>query len=129
MVLDIPVQKLIEKIGHDGSEILWPELPEPICRRGHHLEEIQMAAYDIGVILTSFTPAFEYTPNEERPVKYQFDLRSVFERYSGIMVGQWIRGGPHAVAWSAMERMIYDPDGHATTDLASFELDYFIART
>lgn len=40
MALDLPVAELIRSIGHDGSEILWDNLPEPMCRRGFHSQEL-----------------------------------------------------------------------------------------
>jgi hypothetical protein len=40
MALDVPVAELIESIGHDGSEIIWPDLPDPMCRRGFHSQEL-----------------------------------------------------------------------------------------
>ena len=40
MALHLPVAELIESIGHDGSEIIWPELPEPMRRRGFHSQEL-----------------------------------------------------------------------------------------
>ena len=40
MALHTPVAELIEGIGHDGSEIIWPDLPDPMCRRGFHSQEL-----------------------------------------------------------------------------------------
>jgi len=36
MVLDIPVADLFGLVGHDGSEIAFPALPDPMARRGRH---------------------------------------------------------------------------------------------
>lgn len=38
-------------LGHDGSEIVWPELPEPQCRRGFHIQEMVDLAYKLGRLL------------------------------------------------------------------------------
>ena len=45
MALRFPVQQLIEELGHDGSEIIFPDLPEPMCRRGFHAQELILAAW------------------------------------------------------------------------------------
>ena len=37
--LGISLDEMIERIGHDGSRIVWPDLPEPGCRRGFHIQE------------------------------------------------------------------------------------------
>lgn len=43
-VMGITTDELIADIGHDGSQIVFPELPEPMCRAGYHIQEIQDAA-------------------------------------------------------------------------------------
>ena len=40
MVLDMPLADIFDEIGHDGSQIIWPDLPEPMCRRGFHPQEL-----------------------------------------------------------------------------------------
>lgn len=40
IVLREDPKTLIEEIGHDGSNILWPTLPEPHCRQSFHLQEM-----------------------------------------------------------------------------------------
>ena len=61
MILDVDVNELIRKIGHDGSEILWPNLEEPYCRRAFHIEEIAMVCYGLGYYLVWFN--IELTSN------------------------------------------------------------------
>ena len=39
-ITGISIEQMLHEIGHDGSEILWPELPEPLCRRAFHVQEI-----------------------------------------------------------------------------------------
>lgn len=43
-----------EAIGHDGSEIIWPDLPDPYCRRGFHPQELIDMAWNHGWAVTSF---------------------------------------------------------------------------
>lgn len=115
-MLDRTVAELCSIIGHDGSEVLWPTLSEPLCRRGHHIEEIQYAAYYIGYLFVPFVAKFEYNPGASEELPFvQYDLSGKFQimlgRYDGILVGEYKRGTPHAVAWNAREGCIYDPDG------------------
>jgi hypothetical protein len=48
MALNLELDQLISKIGHDGSQILWPHLPDPMCRRGFHPQEFNLIARDMG---------------------------------------------------------------------------------
>jgi hypothetical protein len=45
MTLDIPVSEIIEEVGHDGGEIVFPHLREPACRRGFHSQELVKIAW------------------------------------------------------------------------------------
>jgi len=59
MALDTPVADLLAAIGHDGSEIVFANLSEPLCRRCFHIQEpIQVA----------LTRGFAVTPVELFPV-------------------------------------------------------------
>ena len=40
MALDLPLDDVILELGHDGGEVLYPALPEPLCRRGVHPQEL-----------------------------------------------------------------------------------------
>jgi len=40
MALDMLVADVIHEIGHDGGQVLWPDMPEPMCRRGFHPQEL-----------------------------------------------------------------------------------------
>ena len=49
MALDMPVADLLAAIGHDGSEIVFPSLPEPLCRRCFHIQELIQVALSRGL--------------------------------------------------------------------------------
>lgn len=51
-----PIERLIEDIGHDGSEVVWPELPEPYNRRGFHTEEFIQPMIQVGYAPVIITP-------------------------------------------------------------------------
>ena len=54
MALETPVQHLIEHLGHDGSEIVFPQLKDPMYRRGFHSQELIQLAWDWGYAVTPF---------------------------------------------------------------------------
>ena len=39
-------------LGHDGGEIVFPDLPEPANRRGHNIYEMIQVAVDLGYAVT-----------------------------------------------------------------------------
>lgn len=51
-VLGLELEEMIEQIGHDGSEIVRPEMGEPMCRRGFHIQECIRVAYGMGKSVT-----------------------------------------------------------------------------
>jgi len=52
MALGIPVDYLLTQIGHTGGQILFPNLPEPACRRGFHIQEFIHVALERGLAVT-----------------------------------------------------------------------------
>jgi len=52
MTLDIPVSEVITEIGHDGSEIIFPNMDEPMRRRGFHSQELVEIAWHHGYAMT-----------------------------------------------------------------------------
>ena len=52
MALDMPVADLLAAIGHDGGEIVFPSLPEPLCRRCFHIQELIQVALSRGMAVT-----------------------------------------------------------------------------
>ena len=52
MALEMPVADLLAAIGHDGSEIIFPSLPEPLCRRCFHVQELIQVALARGLAVT-----------------------------------------------------------------------------
>ncbi len=116
MVLETDQVQLMSVVGHDGSMILWPDKPEPLNRKAFHIEELQYAALQFGVILATFVPEFEYAPGGFG-YRHQYSFEEPFGKIlallNGILVGSYIGqvGHGHAVAWNASERLIYDPSG------------------
>lgn len=133
MAIDIPVQQLVKDIGHDGSEKIFTHLPEPMCRRGFHSQELIQAAWDYGFACTPlelypmlrcekfFGPGPKREPNEkggfplEHSVLFGSSIThnesrfvSAIDLSRGVMEGQGCRC-QHAVAYHFGQ--IWDPDG------------------
>jgi hypothetical protein len=119
MVLDVEPETLIDMIGHDGSEIIFPKKLEPTNRRGFHYQELFDCAFNLGYsvmeiqvlptsITTLDTELFEIDfriTNEQRFLEYIKDRVGVF---NGMALQH-----NHAVAWDGST--IYDPRGRIAT--------------
>ena len=119
MTLETPVQQIIDEIGHDGSQIIYPDLPEPMCRRGFHPQELITIAWQHGCCVTPFElfpsicPAsdhydsviVEFVDNWHRFV-------SLIKSEMGILEGTG-RRCRHAVHFN--KGIIFDPDGQQYT--------------
>lgn len=123
IALDVPVQELINIIGHDGSEILFPEDPEPFCRRGFHPQEIIDVCLlkQFGVIAIHNQPVSELKSGMYTVPVSSERMPYYLENYSGVLTGIGYTGQPHAVAWGAK---IYDPNG-LIYDLENFNIEQF----
>lgn len=111
IALQRPVAELIKRIGHDGSEILWPDLPEPRCRRGFHTQELVSVAWNLGFSCTAIECCPSLTPDGKRLARVEFSASRVDEflkSTSGVVTGAGKRCH-HAVAYH--HGCIYDPDG------------------
>ena len=117
IVLDVDVEKIFNFIGHDGSEVIWPHLEEPMKRRAFHPRELINYCFVSGFAAIHFdleaASAAGYN-NEEITI---YELPPMDERYldslminnHGVLIGRTIANRPHAVAWT--QDTIYDPNG------------------
>jgi len=113
--LDIPVATLLDAVGHDGSKVIFPNLPEPARRQGFHVQEFVHVALRHG---------FAVTPTELFPVLASADERQThtvlypdnnWKRFAdvlagsrGVIDGKGFRFG-HAVAYD--HGRVFDPKG------------------
>ncbi len=114
--LDIPVADMLTAIGHDGSEIVFPSLAEPLCRRGFHIQELVHVALARRLAVTPVELFPVLQPTETGPfhrvVLYpdnnwrRFD--AVIQGSRGVIDGTGARLG-HMVAYD--HGRIYDPRG------------------
>lgn len=108
--------------GHHGGEIVFPELPEPQCRRGFHASE---AAYVAMLLGHSATPlelfpmiapsAGTYGPSEvlygetASPQYNRIVFDGLIHNTRGVIECRTRLGNWHAVAYD--HGTIFDPDG------------------
>jgi len=116
MALDMPVASLIERLGHDGGEIIFPDLPEPANRRGHNIYELIQVAVDLGYAVTPIPLRAAITPanDPQRQVIIGTDVEnwSRFTRHLRSSQGVIECFGPRLYHLLAYEQgHIFDPDG------------------
>ena len=102
MALGISYEELIEAVGHNGSTIIFPELPDPGCRRGFHMQEIIDVAIKKGFAVTPIEPLPCSTPDGLRVYTVGFTVER-FQNHlaegAGIVTGMK-RKWRHAVFWN-----------------------------
>ncbi len=115
MVLDKSVEEIIRCIGHDGSDIFWPNQPEPKKRRGFGYTELTTVAYKFGYVFVPFMfPDQYWSTSDEKPVEYYPPMsfeNHLFENHDAVLIGT-PNDTTHAVAWDHVSKVIYDPNGH-----------------
>lgn len=127
MVLDIPVFEIISELGHDGSQIVDPDSPEPFNVQGWHPQELKLLCWKNGYSVTEFfskTGIINPVTNKKRDCG-KFDLRKVLWGNQGVCCTT-----KHAFAWDGLN--LIDPDGGKKVELRE-QLDklvkvYLIAK-
>ena len=116
MALDLPPSAIFSEIGHDGSQIIWPDLPEPTCRRGFHPQELIHLCLNHGHAATrvELCPILRSSPDgSDYIIAYPDDnwvrFARVIQQSRGVIEGVGRHCG-HAVAYQ--QGRIFDPDGH-----------------
>lgn len=114
MVTGVSLHDLISSFGHDGSEIVFPNLQEPMCRAGFTIPEIIKVALKLGWSVTPIDEMPQVTPDgiHIRNVFYKGHLEIYFNNYSGIVAGPRIDAKWwHDVAWDHKSQLWLDPSG------------------
>ncbi len=125
MTLDIPVEDVIKEAGHDGSEIIFPLLEEPQCRKGFHFQELVKIAWRHGyamtpielfprILATDHSKTHKVWGQTECRARFMAAISSTF----GILEGRGKRCH-HAVHYRYGQ--IYDPDSGVLVYEFSFE--------
>jgi hypothetical protein len=111
MACNVSVEKILELIGHLGSEIEWPELQEPFCRRTFHTQECIWAAHKLGFSVTPFEliPQLAADPEHIITIPRNFDIIELLKGWgviTGVVKASQKR---HAIAYCESDG--YDPNG------------------
>jgi len=120
IALGVPVDYIIKILGHDGSEIIFPDLPEPECRRGFHIQEIiDFARIHREQAIVEIQPQYcfgnrydekTWTPDIDFVKRFENAMRD----YRGVIGLRLVSGRQHALAWD--RKLTYDPRGNGHTD-------------
>ena len=115
MAQDIPVADLLAALGHDGSEIVFPSLPEPLCRRCFHIQELVQVVLARGFAATPVELFPVLQPTEAGPHRIALYADNNWRRFEeairagrGVIDGTGARHG-HTVAYD--HGRIFDPKG------------------
>ena len=137
MVLDISAADFFGLVGHDGSEIAFPMLPDPMARRGLHIQECIAACLQLGYSVTpvELFPVIRATPPSAKEIVVLFDndesanwrrFERTIQSSAGVLEGLG-RQCHHAVAYD--RGMIFDPDGDQYPySRSACQSRHFIAR-
>ena len=116
MALDMSVESVIDEIGHDGSDIIFPLLNEPKCRRGYHSQELIKQAWQHGFAMTPIE-LFPETLSMDQTIRRRvWTEEECWERFTTV-VGS-TRGILEGRGMSCLHAVynhygtIYDPDGY-----------------
>lgn len=127
ILLGVDVQEIFEFLGHDGSEIRWPSLPEPWCRRSFHPQEVSHYALTKGYALVPFAPKMGYPPSGQMTsVRCMEDDRfqSITDEWGGIFLGLTESGHSHAIA--VWDGEYVDPTSGGPY-IGQFQVDSYLA--
>ncbi len=109
MAIGISLNEMIARIGHDGSDVIWPHLPEPLKRRAFHIQECVVASLHLQFSVTElqFNPCLTPDGTSFSDVT-TCDIHKFMTVSKGVLLGKGRQHG-HAVAWDGA--YIYDPSG------------------
>ncbi len=127
MALDISTADFFASAGHDGSEIIYQGFPEPINRRGHHIQEAVHVATKRGFSVTPFqlfpqTAPAKVTRGHHQPYVVRYDnherlhhnwdlFKDLIATTRGVIECDQKSPGGHALAYD--NNYIFDPDGRS----------------
>lgn len=122
-VIGWPLWSIIKAIGHDGSEVRWPNLVEPNCRRGFHPQELIYLGDRFGFVTTTFEPlAVLESPGGEGQVVIELPFEKILKESNGVLTGQ-IHGQRHAIAW--LNGKVLDPSEGRIINLDEFQIQTY----
>jgi hypothetical protein len=128
MAYELPLEEVIQHIGHDGSEIIHPGLAESYKRRGFHPQELIEVGIDYGFHVTMIEPLPILTTVYGKQIlirgmnEAKIKMGKLFRKFNGVLTGKTMEGRPHAVCWK--DQRILDPNGQ-TYGIDRFQVQFF----
>lgn len=130
-VIGTNVKQLFEFLGHDGSEIIYPNKTYPWNVRNFHPQELIDVLEKLGWDVITIEGRPTYSPNDplletEVFTDQQKNERIMYylEKYDGVLTGFNVTKKRHAVSWNKKEQKIYDPNGNKYSVIL-FEIERF----
>jgi hypothetical protein len=114
MALHRPVEEIVAEAGHDGSEIIFPHMAEPMKRRGFHPQELITLAWRHGFSMTPLElfPRLQSTDGkEDYPIGDEEECRARFTKAVNGSYGL-LEGFGHRCSHTVYNYygQLYDPD-------------------
>src|SRR6218665_2619518 len=93
MAYDMTFKSIINRIGHDGSEILWPELGEPRQRKTFHLQEFIILGLELGKrpICLEFETVAYADDNHQYTLDHNLIVKSLMFGQPGVLLGEGVK--------------------------------------
>ena len=118
------VGDVFDFLGHDGSEIIFPTLRDPFCRRGFHIQEMYSWCLWQNYCVSTFTTHIGFQPTEGHSVVYPSTrIEEYVHHYFGVFTGQLPDGSLHSIAWDGQRAM--DPSDGMIKILDDFAVTQF----
>lgn len=129
IALNVPVEELITVIGHDGSQIMFPDEKFPANMRGFHPQELFDACAKLGTLFVTIEPYPCFmAPSDHNKIQAIYDdpiprFTECLRVFDGVLIGATHEGQRHAIAW--FNGKIIDPSGRIDITLDNFQIEYF----
>jgi len=108
-ILGVQVEEMFDFLGHDGMEVLWPELLPPLCYRSFHIQEMYEYALTQNFAVVTLAPVWGLAPDELHMKPYECErMQDYINYYVSVFTGITGFGNYHAVAWDGIQMM--DPE-------------------
>jgi hypothetical protein len=126
MLLNLPIESITNFLGHDGSEIIFLGLSDPMRRKGVTIQE----CIDIVMMFGYGLIPIEACPVQTPDGLHEYELPCAEERFygylennEGLIIGK-VKNHWHTCAWDGYN--VYDPCGDIySIDKCKLEIQTF----
>lgn len=116
MVAGTTMDDVVSYLGTDGSQVVHAGVMTPYNRRSFGANELLQYMVFKGYSVTPLIPKLRQGPENVPGKYYEYSVPMSFIAelmlsYDGVITGDLPTGTGHAVAWSHVDSLIYDPKG------------------